>query len=53
MYFLSQMEWMGFFMLQLFNIDVVDLYCEWQYWVSFFDIYLEVFEFFDEDDKVQ
>ncbi|KAL9967391.1 hypothetical protein ACROYT_G025605 [Oculina patagonica] len=36
-----------------FNIDAADLYCEWQHWVSSFEIYSVASELADKDDKVQ
>lgn len=36
-----------------FNIDAADLYCEWQHWVSSFDIYSVASELAEKDNKVQ
>ena len=47
------MERMGLCTPQPFNIDAADLYCEWQHWVSSFDIYSVASELSDKDDKVQ
>ena len=47
------MERIGLSTPQPFNIDAADLYCEWQHWVSSFDIYSVASELSDKDDKVQ
>jgi len=37
----------------LINADASDLYCEWKYWVSGFDIYLIASGLSKQDDEVQ
>lgn len=41
-----------FVFLVLFNVDVVDLYYEWKYWVIKFDLCVLVIELMKKDDFI-